>query len=315
VRLREFFDSAIETGMNNDLRGRDLVEKELEARRKQYEKASDEDKKYFDLDSLKNPYSDSRIHVGTGDEEIRTALVGIDIEPGEIAVAHALINSGKKIDLLIAHHPEGTALARLWDVMGMQSDILASMGVPISAAESLMDKRISDVERRLLPTNHSRSVDSARLLGIPMLNLHTPGDNMVASYLQGLFDDKKPYLLSDVLDLLMEVPEYRDARMMGAGPKIIIGSDKRKTGKVFVDMTGGTEGSKDIFPSLIQSGVTTVVGMHFSDEHRKEAEKSNLNLVIAGHISSDNLGLNLLFDEIASDIEFLECSGFRRVKR
>ena len=130
-----------------------------------------------------------------------------------------------------------------------------------------------------------------------------------------MFDDKKPYLLSDVLDLLMEIPEYRDARMMGAGPKIIIGSGKRKTGKVFVDMTGGTEGSKDIFPSLIQSGVTTVVGMHFSDDHRKEAEKSNLNLVIAGHISSDNLGLNLLFDEIASDIEFLECSGFRRFKR
>jgi len=315
VRLREFFDKAIEAGIGNDLRGRELVEKELEARKKQYNKATDEEKEFFDLDSLTNPYSDSRIHVGTGDEEIRTALVGIDIEPGEIAVAHALINSGKKIDLLIAHHPEGTALARLWDVMGMQSDILASMGVPISAAESLMDKRISDVERRLLPTNHARAVDCARLLEIPMLNLHTPGDNMVASYLQRMFDDKKPYLLSDVLDLLMEIPEYRDARMMGAGPKIIIGTGKRKTGKVFVDMTGGTEGSKDIFPSLIQSGVTTVVGMHFSDDHRKEAEKSNLNLVIAGHISSDNLGLNLLFDEIASNIEYLECSGFRRFKR
>lgn len=315
MRLREFFDKAIEAGIGNDLRGRELVEKELEARKKQYNKATDEEKEFFDLDSLTNPYSDSRIHVGTGDEEIRTALVGIDIEPGEIAVAHALINSGKKIDLLIAHHPEGTALARLWDVMGMQSDILASMGVPISAAESLMDKRISDVERRLLPTNHARAVDCARLLEIPMLNLHTPGDNMVASYLQRMFDDKKPYLLSDVLDLLMEIPEYRDARMMGAGPKIIIGTGKRKTGKVFVDMTGGTEGSKDIFPSLIQSGVTTVVGMHFSDDHRKEAEKSNLNLVIAGHISSDNLGLNLLFDEIASNIEYLECSGFRRFKR
>ena len=84
---------------------------------------------------------------------------------------------------------------------------------------------------------------------------------------------------------------------------------------VFVDMTGGTEGSKDIFPSLIQSGVTTVVGMHFSDDHKKEAEKSNLNLVIAGHISSDNLGLNLLFDQVAPDVELLECSGYRRFKR
>ena len=34
--------------------------------------------------------------------------------------------------------------------------------------------------------------------------------------------------------------------------------------------------------------------MHISEEHRKEAEKSHLNVVVAGHISSDNLGLNLL---------------------
>ena len=315
MKLKELFDKAIETGIKNDLRGEELVRKDLDARQKDYDKATDEEKEFFDMDSLSNPYSDSRMHVGTGDEEVKTALVGIDIEPGEIAVAKAMIESGTKIDLLIAHHPEGTALARLWDVMGIQSDILARMGVPISAAESLMDKRIDDVERRLLPTNHARAVDCAKLLDIPMINLHTPADNMVAKYLQDLFDDKQPYRLSDLLELLMDIPEYRDARMNGAGPKIIIGHDKRKTGKVFVDMTGGTEGSKDIFPSLIQSGITTVVGMHFSDDHKKEAEKSNLNLVIAGHISSDNVGLNLLFDQIGGGIELLECSGYRRFTR
>jgi len=315
MKLRELFEKAIETGIKNDLRGEELVRKELEARQKDYEKLKDDEREFFDMESLRNPYSDSGIHVGMGDEEIKTALVGIDIEPGEIAVAKAMIESGRKIDVLIAHHPEGTALARLWDVMGMQSDILATMGVPISVAETLMDKRVSDVERRLLPTNHSRAVDCAKLLGIPMINIHTPADNMVARHLQDLFEKEKPYKLSDLLDLLMQIPEYRHARKEGAGPKIIIGSDKRKTGeKVFVDMTGGTEGSKDIFPSLIQSGVTTVVGMHFSDEHKKEAEKSNLNLVIAGHISSDNLGLNLLFDQVAPDIEMLECSGFRRFR-
>jgi hypothetical protein len=68
---------------------------------------------------------------------------------------------------------------------------------------------------------------------------------------------------------------------------------------------------------MSQSGINTVVGMHFSDEHRKEAEKRHLNMVIAGHISSDNLGINLLLDEISrgEDVTFLECSGFRRVSR
>ena len=78
-------------------------------------------------------------------------------------------------------------------------------------------------------------------------------------------------------------------------------------------MTGGTEGSKDIFQSLTTSGVNTIVAMHLSEEHRKEAEKNHLNVIIAGHIASDNLGLNLLFDSILDDgIDVLECSGFKR---
>ena len=57
--------------------------------------------------------------------------------------------------------------------------------------------------------------------------------------------------------------------------------------------------------------------MHLSEEHRKEAEKSHINVIIAGHIASDNLGVNLLFDEITrgSDIEIIVCSGFKRVSR
>jgi hypothetical protein len=40
-------------------------------------------------------------------------------------------------------------------------------------------------------------------------------------------------------------------------------------------------------------------------------------VVIAGHIASDNLGLNLLLDAVEKHgaFEVLECSGFRRVKR
>ena len=36
--------------------------------------------------------------------------------------------------------------------------------------------------------------------------------------------------------------------------------------------------------------------MHYSEEHRKRAEELKLNLVIAGHISSDVLGMNLILD-------------------
>lgn len=317
MKLEELYRKAIETGIENDPRGKDAVLKALEESKKDFDELKDDEKEFFDREALKNPYSDSRILNGTGQEEVGSALVGIDIEVGEILLADALREKGEGIDLLIAHHPEGRAYARLYEVMYMQADILHRFGVSISAAEALMEKRVSDVQRKLLPANHSRAVDAARLLGIPMMNLHTPADNMVASHLQRLFDEKQPGALGDILDILREIPEYRHAATQGAGPTVILGGKKRKAGKVYVDMTGGTEGSKDIFASVSQSGINTIVGMHFSEDHRKEAEKHHLNMVIAGHISSDNLGINLLLDEITKDspITFLECSGFHRVSR
>jgi hypothetical protein len=180
-----------------------------------------------------------------------------------------------------------------------------------------MDARIKEVERKLMPANHTRAVDAARILGIPFLCLHTAADNMVASYLQRLFDEKKPYFLSDVLDILKDIPEYKSAGIHSVGPKIVLGSKNRKAGKIFVDMTGGTEGAKEIFESLTNSGVNTIVAMHISEDHRKEAEKNHMNVIVAGHISSDNLGLNLLIDEISKgdSLEILECSGFKRFSR
>jgi hypothetical protein len=142
---------------------------------------------------------------------------------------------------------------------------------------------------------------------------------MVATYLQRTFDEKKPYTVTEVMDILKAIPEYREAGRNGAGPKIVLGSGTRKAGKIFVDMTGGTEGSKEIFPSMASSGVNTIVAMHLGEEHRKEAEKNHLNVVIAGHISSDNLGMNLLLDQLMKStgtfFTIYECSGFRRFSR
>jgi putative NIF3 family GTP cyclohydrolase 1 type 2 len=317
MTFRELYHRAIQTGMDNDPRGRDAVLRELERVSKDYQDLKEDDKAFFDPESLTNPYADSRILHGSGDEEIGRVLVGIDIEVGEILLADRLRSRGEKIDLVIAHHPEGMAFANLSHVMYMQSDILNRFGVPINIAEDLMEGRAKEIERRLMPANHTRAVDAARLLDIPFLCLHTPADNMVASFLQRLFDENPPYTVGDVMDILKTIPEYRDAMKNGVGPKIIQGQKGRRAGRIFVDMTGGTEGSKDIFQNLTTAGVNTIVGMHISEEHRKEAEKNHLNVIIAGHISSDNLGLNLLFDKTLSgpDAGVLECSGFRRISR
>jgi len=56
--------------------------------------------------------------------------------------------------------------------------------------------------------------------------------------------------------------------------------------------------------------------MHMSEKHRKAADKAHINLVIAGHICSDSLGLNLFLDELAKKgIKIIPCSGLIRVER
>ncbi|MBN2655199.1 MAG: NGG1p interacting factor NIF3 [Nitrospirae bacterium] len=315
--LSEIYKKAIKTAIENDPRGKEAVIVELNSRKKHFDDIKPSEKEYFDAESLNNPYADSRILYGTGNEKISSIMIGIDIDPAELMIADHLRSNKRPVDLVLSHHPSGGALANLHAVMYMQADILNTFGVPVNIAESLTESRVKEVERKLLPTNHTRTVDAARLLDMPFMCLHTAADNMVATYLQRMFDNKKPITLDNIVEMLMGIPEYKEAKKNHAGPKIVVGSGKRKAGKVFVDMTGGTEGAKDIFQSLSSSGINTIVGMHISEEHRKEAEKNHINVVIAGHISSDNLGLNLLLDEVfgKKKIEIIECAGFRRFSR
>jgi len=318
MKLKELYHLVVETGIAHDLRGRDEVEKLLAEEKKKFEKLEGEEREFYDQDRLFNPYSDTRILSGDPETEIERAIVGIDMEVGEILLAHLLNrDSEKKIDLIIAHHPEGYALSRLFDVMKLQADLLSLYGITVSVAEKLMEKRISEVERRLMPINHNRAVDVARLLGLPMMSIHTPADNCVTSYLTNLFDRERPARLKDVLQLLRNIPEYRKSIALQLPPKIVSGSEDNRCGKIYVDMTGGTEGSKEVFEKFASSGVSTLVAMHISEEHLENAKKANLNVIIAGHIASDTLGLNLVLDEVEkkAKLDFVSVSGFERIPR
>lgn len=317
MTLKEFYKKAVQAGIDNDPRGNKIINEELNEAKKKYDDLKESDKPYFDMELLENPYPDTAIHYNNSDADLKSIMIGIDIEEAELLLANTLKTNGRIIDALVGHHPEGIAFAKLHDVIKMQADILALYGVPINIAEGLLEGRIKEVHRRIMPANHFRTIDTARLLDIPLMNVHTPADNMVVTYLQGRFDNEHPYKLGDIIDLLMEIPEYKDAKINGFGPEIILGSKDRKAGNIFVDMTGGTSGSKDIFQTLSASKINTIVGMHIGDEHKKEAEKYQINYVIAGHISSDNLGMNLLLDKViaSQDINIIECSGFRRFKR
>jgi putative NIF3 family GTP cyclohydrolase 1 type 2 len=319
MNIDRFYRKAVEAGIAADLRGRKEMDRLLAEAAEEFEKAGKDEKKYFDRDRLFNPYADSRLLWGDPKAEVRRILVGIDIDGGELHLAHALNREApnRKIDLVLGHHPMGSALYQMHDVMRLQADVLALHGVTIGVAEQLMDKRIDEIERRLLPANATRTVDLARVLELPLMCLHTAADNCVASYLTKLFAVKKPARLKDLVKILRGIPEYEKSVRLQAPPKIISGKEGSSCGKIFVDMTGGTEGSKDVLDRLASGGVSTIVGMHMSEDHLSAARKAGLNVVIAGHIPSDVLGLNLLLDEVEKGgrLDFVCVSGFERFRR
>jgi putative NIF3 family GTP cyclohydrolase 1 type 2 len=180
-----------------------------------------------------------------------------------------------------------------------------------------MKETISEVARGVNASNHQRTVDAAKLMKVNLMNSHTPCDNLAAKFLKDLIESKKLVKVAELVDVLKEIPEYKEAMKIGAGPKIFTGSPENRCGKIALsEITGGTEGSPKLYEKMAQAGVGTVVGMHVSEEHKKEAELAHINIVIAGHISSDSLGVNLFMDELEKQgIEIVPCSGFTRFSR
>ena len=314
MKINEIFNLAIKTGIEADFRGREVIEKFLKRKKEKYERLSEKEKEEFDKEALENPYLDSRILNISQDKEIKKVLVGIDIEPAEVILAKEIGN----VDLIISHHPLGKGLANLSEVMEIQCDILNQYGVPINVAEGLMRERISEVARGVNRINHQRTVDVAKILRFNLMCLHTVTDNLAAKFLKEKIEKENSLMrLEDLLNLLKEIPEYKEAIKFGAGPKIFVGEPERRCGKITItEITGGTEGSPKIYEKMAIAGIGTVVGMHMEEERKKEAEAANINVVIAGHISSDSLGMNLFLDELEKrGIEIVSCSGLIRIPR
>jgi hypothetical protein len=317
MKLTQLFKAAIDTGIEKDPRGAAEVGEYLKDQKKKHGSMPDKEKKFFDEETTTNPYNDSRVSFDSG-RDIKKIIVGVDMESPELVLVDRLNEKGMKIDAVMGHHPTGRASSGFTDVMSMQSDIFNKFGVTISAAEAMLGKRMRDVNERFMPGNHYRASDAAKLLNISLFNIHTPADNCVVDFLQKKFDMEKPKRVSDIMDMLYEEPEYAESARRSSPPVILVGDKSRRVQKVFVDMTGGTEGPADVYKKLCDRGVDTVVGMHFSGDHKKAIEEAQMNAVIAGHISSDSLGLNILLDGMikkAGAFEIIEASGFTRYSR
>ena len=317
MKLKDIYREVIKKGIEADVRGSREIEAMLTKHKEDYDKLSKEEKEHFDKDLLSNPFADSRILYGNPESNIKSVIVGIDVDGAELLLADRLRQNGEKIDLVIAHHPQGCAYARFYDVMDLQVDIFVKEGISMSVSENLLRERKAQVARRISAANHSRSVDIAKLLHINYLCMHTPCDNLVYQHLRKVIDKNEPKNLGRVIDILQAIPEYKEAARSNNPPQITIGSKASRCKNIHIEFTGGTEGPKDIYEKLASKGIDTIIAMHQSEEHYKKCKECNINVIVASHIASDNVGVNIMLDHLErkDKLKVYEFSGFRRFKR
>lgn len=241
-------------------------------------------------------------------EGIKKILFGVDMETPELLLGKEL-----GVDCVISHHPKtGSSMINFYKVLDVQVDKMVEFGVPINKAQKALRKKVGKVERGMHVSNYDRVQSAAKLLDMPYLNIHMPADVITERYVQNFlnekFDDKPKTTLKDIVDALKEINEYKDAT---AGPVIRVGGEKDYAGKIAVLMAGGTNGGSDVFKAYFEAGVGTIICMHVPDDVKEEVEKQNIgNVIVAGHMASDSIGLNIIIKELEKrGLEVIKMSG------
>ncbi|WP_242847793.1 hypothetical protein [Fervidicella metallireducens] len=147
---------------------------------------------------------------------------------------------------------------------------------------------------------------------MPYMNIHMPCDIITENYLQGLlnekFKDNPKATLKDIIDTLKEIPEYKNSIVK---PVIRVGGNDDFAGKIAVLMAGGTNGGEKVFKAYFEAGVGTIICMHMPEDVRKAVVEQNIgNVIVAGHMPSDSIGINMLVEELRNrGLEVTTMSG------
>ena len=251
--------------------------------------------------------ADSAVHV-PGDS-LRRVLFGIDIGPAELLIARELGCDG-----VIAHHPAGgSATLRFPEVLTRHVELMVEHGVPRDAAREAIKPLVFRSILRAQAANYDHAPSFARLLRMPFLNIHLPLDEigrrlMVEAIERHLGQLGREPLVQDVIDALLTLPEFAEAptRIM-----VPVGAVDRPAGKVAVVHGAGTNGGAAVAKAYFSHGVSTVVYIHIAPEEveRLRAETDG-NLIVAGHIAADLVGINRYVAELESrGLEVVRASG------
>lgn len=240
----------------------------------------------LDLAGLDAMPGDTAILVPGG--KIRRVLMGIDMDTPELLLARQL-----GFDCVVSHHPRNTS-ADFVDVLDRHLALMAACGVPADRAKEIVEAKKASRHYAWHSQNTRRSESAARLLGMPFLCIHSPADliseRRLQTFLDGRFAGRADATLGEILDALGEIDEYKKSVRK---PVIRVGGRDRLAGKILVSVTGLTNLGAEGLKAYFDAGVGTVIHMHMQEKDvRTAAEWKTGCVIVAGHMSSDSIGMN-----------------------
>ena len=229
---------------------------------------------------------------------VRRALFGIDVDPADLLMAKE-----KGYNLVIAHHPTGgSAVLDFPKVLSKHADILIRHGVPKAAALEAVRDFQAERALRAHAENYDHLPSVARLVGIGLMCIHNPCDEIGRRVMDETLRARLPPnpRVRDAIEVLESLPEFRAAKT-----RIVqrMGKPENPLGKWAVHHGAGTNGGLPVARAAFDHGIDTVFYIHIDagalrqlrETYGREGSK---NLVVTGHLASDSIGINALVREL-----------------
>ncbi|KPU42422.1 NIF3 (NGG1p interacting factor 3) [Oxobacter pfennigii] len=240
----------------------------------------------LEMSGCKNIPDDSEIYV-EGDN-IKKVLFGIDMTNADIYMAKSA-----GYDAVINHHPLSCS-TRAYNVFLENIKLMVNAGVPEEYARKAVEDKYEALKITASTKNYDEVVSAAKLVNMPLLNIHQPLDEIGRKIMQDAIDDilkeNPEAVLDDIVKGLNGISEFQRARTK---IEILMGNGKSKAGKTFFAHGAYTNGGYDIANTCFECGINTVLYIHIAHPDYKRLKNENKgNLIVTGHIASDCVGIN-----------------------
>jgi putative NIF3 family GTP cyclohydrolase 1 type 2 len=233
---------------------------------------------------------DSAIHVKG--RKIHKVLIAVDVTSAEIILAKNL-----GCDAVIAHHPLGCTALNFYKVFDRHIKFMLEHGVPQNKAADAVKKLKDRIEIKSHAHIYTDVVATARILGMPLVNIHQPCDEYMRRRILDNIKTGNPNLVIDIIKSIEKIPEFRNS---ATRIKVRYGSSKNKIGRWALVIAAGTNGGFPIAKAYFEHGISTLIYLHIDYNDLMKMYEENLkgNLIILGHLAGDSIGLNALSDRL-----------------